>query len=76
MPPSECFLQAEHWKPAAEAFYSANEFDMAARNFRRAGCFAQAVDVVKSHRNQVQESVAEDIIGVARLEYLRTAQYE
>lgn len=73
---AECFSEAEHWKAAAEAFSSANEFDMAAKSFRRAGCFDEAVDVVKNHRDQVQKNVAEDIIGVARLEYLRTAKYE
>ncbi|CAE6385928.1 unnamed protein product [Rhizoctonia solani] len=73
---AECYLQAEDWKAAAEAFYSAHDFDMAARNFRRAGCFDEAVDVVKKHRSRVQNNVAEDILGVARLEYFRTNKLE
>ncbi|CAE6480843.1 unnamed protein product [Rhizoctonia solani] len=73
---AECYLQAEDWKAAAEAFYSANDFDMAARNFRRAGCFEQAVGVVKNHKNNVQKNIADEIIGVARLEYLRTDRLE
>ncbi|KAF8686413.1 UvrD-like helicase C-terminal domain [Rhizoctonia solani] len=73
---AECYLQAEDWKAAAEAFYSANDFDMAARNFRRAGCFDEAVHIVKKHRNCVQNSVAEGIVEVAKLEYFRTNKLE
>jgi tetratricopeptide (TPR) repeat protein len=73
---AECFLQSESWKSAAEAFFSANEFDLAAKNFRRAGCFAEAVDVVKRCRDKMQKSLAEEIIGIARLEFLRKSKYE
>ncbi|KAG8687201.1 hypothetical protein FRC11_007608 [Ceratobasidium sp. 423] len=73
---AECYLQAEDWKAAAEAFYSANEFEMAARNFRRAGHFDEAVEVVKEHRADVQRNVANEIIGVARLEYFRKNKLE
>ena len=73
---AECFLQAEEWKPAAEAFFSANEFDRSAKNFRRAGCFSDAVDVVQNYRDKVQKGIADDIIGIARLEFLRKAQYQ
>ncbi|KAB5592704.1 TPR and ankyrin repeat-containing protein 1 [Ceratobasidium theobromae] len=73
---AECYIQAEDWKSAAEAFLSAKEFDMAARNFRRAGCFDEAVAVVKHNRGQIKDSVAEEVIGVAKLEYLRKAKYE
>ncbi|KAG8719695.1 hypothetical protein FRC08_002227 [Ceratobasidium sp. 394] len=73
---AECFLQAEDWKLAAESYCSAEEFDLAAKNFRRAGCFVEAVDVVKKHKDQVQKSLAAEIIGIARLEFLRKSQYE
>ncbi|KAJ1305435.1 hypothetical protein OPQ81_000445 [Rhizoctonia solani] len=73
---AECYLQAEDWKAAAEAFYSAKDFDMATRNFRRAGCFDEAVEVVKRHKSRVQKNIAEDIFGVARLEYFRTNKLE
>ncbi|KAG9081885.1 hypothetical protein FRC06_005350 [Ceratobasidium sp. 370] len=72
----ECFLQAEDWKSAAEAFFEAGEFDLAAKNFRRAGCFDEAVGVVKKHNDKIQKSVADEIIGIARLEFLRKSQYE
>ncbi|KAJ1305473.1 hypothetical protein OPQ81_000480 [Rhizoctonia solani] len=73
---ADCFVQAEDWKLAAETFVLAREFSRAAKNFRYAGCFAEAVDIVKTHQEDIQESVAEEIIKVARLEYLRTAQYD
>ncbi|CAE6529326.1 unnamed protein product [Rhizoctonia solani] len=73
---ADCFVQAEEWKPAAETFILAREFGMAAKSFRQAGCFAEAVDVVQEHTDDIQENVVEEIIKVARLEYLRTAQYE
>jgi tetratricopeptide (TPR) repeat protein len=73
---AECFLQAEDFKSAAQAFFSVNEFDLAAKNFRRAGCFAEAVEVVKKCRDKMQKSLADEIIGVARLEYLRKSEYE
>jgi hypothetical protein len=72
---AECFLQAEKWKSVARAFFSANEFDLAAKNFRRAGCFAEAVDVVERCRDKMQESLADGIIGIARLEFLRKLKY-
>ncbi|KAG9101942.1 hypothetical protein FS749_001473 [Ceratobasidium sp. UAMH 11750] len=73
---AECFLQAEDWKSAAEAFFEAGEFDLAAKNFRRAGCFDEAVGVVKKHKDKIQKSLADEIVGIARLEFLRKAQYE
>lgn len=71
---AECFVQAENRKSAAEAFLQASKFDMAVNNFNRAGCFAEAVEVVKNHRDHVQENF--EFIRDARLYYLRTAQYK
>lgn len=73
---AECFLRAENWTSAAEAFLSATEFDMAAKYFHRAGCIAEAVGVVRNHRGQLREDIVEEIIAVARLQYLQTAQYK
>ncbi|CAE6476647.1 unnamed protein product, partial [Rhizoctonia solani] len=73
---ADCFAQAEEWKPAAETFILARDFGMAAKCFRNAGCFGEAVEIVQRHSEHIQENVAEAIKKVARLEYLRTAQYE
>lgn len=73
---AECFIQAEDWKSAAESFFSANEFDRSAKNFRRAGCFPEAVDVIKRHGDKIKQVVIDDIVAIARLEFLRTSQYQ
>ncbi|KEP48489.1 putative P-loop nucleoside triphosphate hydrolase, partial [Rhizoctonia solani 123E] len=73
---ADCYLQAEEWKLAAETFIAAREFGLAAKNFRRAGCFADAVDTIKTYQEAIPESIVEEIRKVARLEYLRTDQYD
>jgi hypothetical protein len=73
---AECFLQADDFKSAAQAFFLVDEFDLAAKNFRLAGCFTEAVDVVKRYRDKMQKTLADEIIGVARLQYLRKSEYE
>ncbi|CAE6446845.1 unnamed protein product [Rhizoctonia solani] len=71
---AECYLQAEDWTPAAKAYYTVHDFDMAARIFLRSGSIDEAVEIVKVHRTDMLESITEDIIGIARLEYFRTNQ--
>ncbi|EUC55029.1 P-loop nucleoside triphosphate hydrolase, putative, partial [Rhizoctonia solani AG-3 Rhs1AP] len=73
---ADCYMQAEEWKPAAETFIMARDFGMAAKCYRNAGFFAEAVETVQTHSESIQQTVAEEIIKVARLEYLRTAQYD
>ncbi|QRV93432.1 UvrD-like helicase carboxy-terminal domain protein [Ceratobasidium sp. AG-Ba] len=73
---AECFLQAEEWKRSAEAFLQAEEYNLAIKNFRRAGCFAEAVNIVKKHKSKIQKGLADEIVGVARLEFLRKSRYE
>ncbi|KAG9122802.1 hypothetical protein FRC07_000653, partial [Ceratobasidium sp. 392] len=58
------------------AFFEAGNFDLAAKNFRRAGCFIEAVDVVKKYKAKIQKGLADEIVGIARLEFLRKLQYE
>ncbi|QRV93435.1 P-loop nucleoside triphosphate hydrolase [Ceratobasidium sp. AG-Ba] len=73
---AECYQQAERWQKAAEIFLSVGEFESAAKDFRRAGCFAEAISVIKAHEDRIQKELADEIVGVARLEYLRKSQYE
>ncbi|KAL5633836.1 hypothetical protein ACGC1H_005876 [Rhizoctonia solani] len=73
---ADCYMQIEEWGPAAETFIIVRDFGMAAKCFRNAGCFAKAVEMVQAHSEDIQETISEEIIKVARLEYLRTAQYE
>ncbi|KDN37502.1 hypothetical protein RSAG8_10101, partial [Rhizoctonia solani AG-8 WAC10335] len=74
---AECFIQAEEWKLAAESYLSAEQFDLSARNFRRAGCFDQAVQIVKKYRNRLKsQDLVDEILGIARLEFLRKSEYQ
>ncbi|KAG9124527.1 hypothetical protein FRC07_011288 [Ceratobasidium sp. 392] len=73
---TECFLKTEEWKLAANAFVSAGEFELAAKNFCRTGCLVEAVGLVKKHKGEIRKEIADGIIETARLECLRQSQYE
>ncbi|EUC53945.1 P-loop nucleoside triphosphate hydrolase, putative, partial [Rhizoctonia solani AG-3 Rhs1AP] len=74
---AECYIQAEEWKSAAESYLSAEQFDLSARNFRRAGCFDEAVRIVKNYRDRLKsQNLVDEILGIARLEFLRKAEYQ
>ncbi|QRW07579.1 P-loop nucleoside triphosphate hydrolase [Ceratobasidium sp. AG-Ba] len=73
---AECYQQAEKWEEAAEIFLSIRDFDSAAKDFRRAGCFDKAISVIKQNEDRIQKELADEIIAVARLEYLRKSQYD
>lgn len=73
---AECFVQAEDWKSAAEAFLPANEFDRSVKNFRRAGCFVEAAGVAKDHRAEIKTELADEIVEIARLELVRKSKYQ
>ncbi|KAG8732236.1 hypothetical protein FRC11_014976 [Ceratobasidium sp. 423] len=74
---AECYIQAEEWKSAAESYLSAEEFDLSARNFRRAGCFEDAVQIVKKYRNRLKSrGLVDEILAIARLEFLRKSEYQ
>ncbi|KAH7337934.1 hypothetical protein B0J17DRAFT_405653 [Rhizoctonia solani] len=74
---AECFIQAEDWKPAAESYLSAEQFDLSAKNFRRAGCFDEAVQIVRKYRNQLKsQGLVDEILAIARLEFLRKSEYQ
>ncbi|CAE6534820.1 unnamed protein product [Rhizoctonia solani] len=74
---AECYIQAEEWKLAAESYLSAEEFDLSARNFRRAGCFENAVQIVKKYRDRLKSrELVDEILSIARLEFLRKSEYQ
>ncbi|KAG8767765.1 hypothetical protein FRC12_006055 [Ceratobasidium sp. 428] len=73
---AECYLQAKHWVLAATAFVSAEEYGLAAKCFCRAGYFDEAVTVVKKHKHQIQETLADEVLEMARLEFLRQSRCE
>ncbi|KAI0369978.1 hypothetical protein BV20DRAFT_945276 [Pilatotrama ljubarskyi] len=68
---AECYVHGGDDQKAAQAYLNAGEYTLAAQHFRKAGRFEEAVAVVKSHRERMAASVAESIVEVSRLYYLR-----
>ncbi|PCH33046.1 hypothetical protein WOLCODRAFT_62498 [Wolfiporia cocos MD-104 SS10] len=68
---AECYSMGGDDGKAGDAYRRASEFTLSAKSYRKAGEFEQAVDVVTTHRSDVDENVAESIIDVSRLEFLR-----
>lgn len=62
-------------RAAAQAFYDAGFYDEAAKHYRAAGMFDDAVRVVQKHR-EVDTSLAESIISVAKLQFSRENEIE
>jgi len=72
---AECFLIAHETSLAADNYKAAREFTQAAKLYRKAGQFSDAVLLARPHDHSislVDPDVAEDIIDLARLQYLRT----
>lgn len=68
---AECYRDGGDDGKAAEAYERACKFDLAAQYYRKVAMFDQAVAVVKSHRDAIDEKVAQNIEDVAKLFYLR-----
>ncbi|EIN13316.1 P-loop containing nucleoside triphosphate hydrolase protein [Punctularia strigosozonata HHB-11173 SS5] len=72
----QCFVEAEDDVSAAKAFLHAREYTSAAQHFRKAGLFDDAISVIRDHKNDVAEEVAERIVNVARIHYFENEQLE
>ncbi|KAH9919767.1 uncharacterized protein BXZ73DRAFT_104875 [Epithele typhae] len=70
----ECFVAGGDDVKAAQAYRSAEEYTLAAQHFRRAGKFDDAIDVIQSHKGLVAAAVADSILGVSKLYFLREKQ--
>ncbi|KAI9068145.1 hypothetical protein FKP32DRAFT_1672451 [Trametes sanguinea] len=68
---AECYVHAGDDYRGAQSYENASEFTLAAQHYRKAGKFDEAVAVVKHHRDQVSASVADSIVEVSRLYFLR-----
>lgn len=66
---ADCFEIGGDYVRAAECYTRIEEFTKSCRLYRKAGRFAQAVDIIKSHKEQMDVNVAETIVDVARLFY-------
>jgi len=72
----ECFEQARDDYRAAQLYSQAEEYNTAVRLYRKCARFDEAVAIVTHNRREVEEEVAENIIGVARLFYFKGGELE
>ncbi|KAH9919768.1 uncharacterized protein BXZ73DRAFT_104876 [Epithele typhae] len=70
----ECFVAGGDDVKAAQAYRFAEEYTLAAQHFRKAGKFDDAIDVIQSHKGLVAAAVADSILGVSKLYFLREKQ--
>ena len=73
---AECFVEADDHRGAAEAYLQAEDFTRAAQHYRKAGLFDEAVGVVQQHGGHIPEKVANTIIDVAKLHYVKENRLE
>ena len=71
---AECYVHSKDDYKAAQAYSSAAEYTLAAQHYRKAGKFDEAVHIVQSHKDKVATHVAESIVDVSRLYFLRERQ--
>ncbi|KAG6865346.1 hypothetical protein C0993_008151 [Termitomyces sp. T159_Od127] len=73
---TECLELAPEELRAAEKYLEAQEYNAAARLFRKLGHFDEAVDIVKNHKKYMQTDIVQNIEEVARLFYFRQENFE
>ena len=65
------FERGGEYAKAAEAYLGAEQYDLAAQLFRRAGMFDEALGVVKNHEREMSDDVARGVRDVSKIHYLR-----
>lgn len=68
---ADCYVNSGDNQKAADAYLDAKEYTLATQHFRKAGKFDNAVDVIRNHEEHIDSDVIENIMDVARLEYIR-----
>ena len=72
----DCYAQGRQDRAAAEAFYAARDYSKTVKHYRAAGMFDDALNVVKHHEGDVERSIADGVIAVAKLHFLRENEVE
>ncbi|KAI0696497.1 hypothetical protein C8T65DRAFT_583394 [Cerioporus squamosus] len=73
---AECFVSNDDHVKAADAYYAASKYDLAAQHYRQAGKFDSAVEVIRSHKAEMDEAVVETVTEVSKLYFLREQEVE
>lgn len=66
---ADCYVRAGDDFKAAEAYLNAQEFEQAAKRYRKAGRFDKTLHVLDDHRTNIPEETTEELWTVCRLFY-------
>ena len=72
----ECFVKGGNNRKAAESYLAAEEFTLSVRHYHQGSMVDDAVNVVQSHHAKIETDVANTIINVARIYYLKERKME
>lgn len=73
---AECFIEAGDHGRAGESYRNAELFTNAVKQFKVAKMYDEAVAIVLTKKDDVDENIAENIIDVSRLHYLKAKRLE
>lgn len=71
-----CGRSTEDFRRAAEAYTRATEFDAAVKLYRKIDLYDEAVEIIQSHRDEMDEELVESVLEVARLFYFKRKEYK
>ncbi|KAG6330340.1 hypothetical protein ID866_8749 [Astraeus odoratus] len=66
---AECYVRAAENCKAADAYVCAEEYEEAAKHYRKAGIFDKTVDIIQAHADKMSRECADDLLAVCRLYY-------
>ena len=73
---AECYVRGGNDGKAGAAYRDAREYTLAAKHFRKAGMFDEAVTVVQSYGEDIPRDVVQSIVDVSKLYYIRENEIE
>ncbi|KAF7986147.1 hypothetical protein HWV62_38516 [Athelia sp. TMB] len=68
---ADCFVKSGDDSRAADTYLKAGEYEVAAKLYRNVGRFEDAVNTIQQHPQRINAAVADSIMDVTRLVYLR-----
>jgi tetratricopeptide (TPR) repeat protein len=70
---ADCYVRGGQDIKAADAYLKAEEFELAAKKYRKAGSFDKTLHVLTDHRTMIPENTVTDLRMVCRLYYCGTS---
>ncbi|TDL28963.1 hypothetical protein BD410DRAFT_818373 [Rickenella mellea] len=72
----DCFVEVGKFSRAAQSYLEAEQYTLATQNFRKAGLFDDAVNVIRCYSGKVRQEVADSVVDVAKLYYFKEGKLE